>query len=181
MVTPVISTELARARRRILMGTLAFLSSFGVMPTGQARGAAPTVAGTGVAAIAGPHADHFAPTVTAVSTATSTEVWKTPTRGCCKVWVQHLEASGFTVKAVDVTQTAPIRVKLQIPSDLAACHNAMIAEPESLPQQVIGLSVPGMPIGSSRMELGTNRDKFDVMLVLNGSQRRVYQSYSSRS
>jgi hypothetical protein len=29
------------------------------------------------------------------------EVWKTPTCGCCKDWVAHLQANGFEVKVND--------------------------------------------------------------------------------
>ena len=132
-----------------------------------------------------------------MSTVAFIEVWKTPTCGCCKMWVEHLEKEGFTVKANDVLRTAPIRTKLRIPDDMGSCHTGLIAgfaieghvpaseikrllaEPESLRQQVIGLSVPGMPIGSPGMEMGTKRDKFDVMLVLKSGSHRVYQSYSS--
>lgn len=126
-------------------------------------------------------------------------VWKTPTCGCCKLWVEHLEKEGFSVKAHDVAQTAPVRTRLGIPDDMGSCHTGLVAgfaieghvpareikrllaEPESLRQQVIGLSVPGMPIGSPGMEMGTKRDKFDVMLVLKGGKSRVYQSYPSQA
>jgi hypothetical protein len=132
-----------------------------------------------------------------MSTVAFIEVWKTPTCGCCKMWIEHLEKEGFSVKANDVPQTAPIRTKLRIPDDMGSCHTGLIAgfaieghvpaseikrllaEPESLRLQVIGLSVPGMPIGSPGMEIGTKRDKFDVMLVLKSGSHRVYQSYSS--
>jgi hypothetical protein len=36
----------------------------------------------------------------------------------------------------------------------------------SLREQVIGLSVPSMPIGSPGMEISTKRDKFNAMLIL---------------
>ena len=132
-----------------------------------------------------------------MSTVAFIEVWKTPTCGCCKMWIEHLEKEGFSVKANDVQQTAPIRTQLRMPDDMGSCHTGLIAgfaieghvpaseikrlllEPEDLRQQVIGLSVPGMPIGSPGMEMGTKRDKFDVMLVLKSGSSRVYQSYSS--
>ncbi|MBS7809277.1 DUF411 domain-containing protein, partial [Variovorax sp. PCZ-1] len=125
------------------------------------------------------------------------EVWKTPNCGCCKLWIKILEKEGFKVKANNVAQTAGIRTKLGIPDDMGSCHTGLIAgfaieghvpaseikrllaEPESLRQQVVGLSVPGMPIGSPGMEMGTKRDKFDVMLVLKGGKSRVYQSYEA--
>ena len=175
MVTPVINTNSPRSRRSMLGATLALLSGTSLLAACQVKDAAPA----------------------GMSTLAFIEVWKTPTCGCCKMWIEHLEKEGFSVKANDVPQTAPIRTKLGIPDDMGSCHTGLVAgfaieghvpaseikrllaEPTSLRQQVIGLSVPGMPMGSPGMEMGTKRDKFDVMLVLKSGSRRVYQSYSS--
>ncbi len=191
----------------MLSTTLALLSGASLLAACTAKESA-----TASATLAtDPHAAHkaqanissgkSAPTSTSTSMSTSTvayiEVWKTPTCGCCKMWMEHLEKEGFKVKANDVQQTASIRAKLGLPDDMSSCHTGLIAgfaieghvpaseikrllaEPESLRQQIIGLSVPGMPIGSPGMEMGTKRDKFDVMLVLKSGSHRVYQSYSS--
>lgn len=201
MVTPVTNTKALRSRRGMLGATLALLSGASLLAACQAKEG--TAAGTSPAA--DPHAAHKAPANAAsgspapagMSTVAFIEVWKTPTCGCCKMWMEHLEKEGFQVKANDVQQTAPIRKKLGIPDDMGSCHTGLIAgfaieghvpaseirrllsEPEDLRQQVIGLSAPGMPIGSPGMEMGTKRDKYDVMLVLKGGKSRVYQSYSS--
>jgi hypothetical protein len=177
-------------RRRALWGGLALLSGTALLSSCKDQSAsagAPTPDTT---------TSSPAPVSAGMSTVAWIEVWKTPTCGCCQAWVEYLQREGFTVKANDVPQTAPIRTKLGIPDDMGSCHTALIAgfaieghvpaseirrllaEPESLRQQVIGLSVPGMPIGSPGMEMGTKRDKFDVMLVLKGGKSRVYQSYS---
>jgi hypothetical protein len=123
------------------------------------------------------------------------EVWKTPTCGCCKAWVEHLQGAGFTVKANDVSSTDAMRSKLGMPAELGSCHTALIggfaveghvpareikrllAEPREAVADVAGLSVPGMPIGSPGMEMGDKRDKYDVLLVLKNGKSRVYQSY----
>ncbi len=206
MVTQFINTNSPRSRRRILGATLALFSGTSLLAACQGKDASPTAPGAGIKA--DPHAGHnmsATPTPTptpasspaGMSTAAFIEVWKTPTCGCCKMWIEHLEKEGFSVKANDVQQTAPMRTKLRIPDDMGSCHTGLIAgfaieghvpaseikrllaEPENLTQQVIGLSVPGMPIGSPGMEMGTKRDKFDVMLVLKSGAHRVYQSYSS--
>jgi hypothetical protein len=179
------------SRRRLLRNSLALLAGSALLAACQERSASAEV--PKAAAISPPAP---LPVAAGMSTVSWIEVWKTPTCGCCQAWVEHLQREGFTVKANDVPQTAPIRTKLGIPDDMGSCHTALIAgfaieghvpaseirrllaEPESLRQQVIGLSVPGMPIGSPGMEMGTKRDKFDVMLVLKGGKSRVYQSYS---
>ncbi len=120
------------------------------------------------------------------------EVWKTPSCGCCKAWVEHLQANGFTVVANDVGDTSAMRSQLGMPAKLGSCHSARIggyaieghvpaADIKRLLAEklhAIGLSVPGMPIGSPGMEQGDLRDKFDVLLVLHGGETRIFQSHS---
>jgi hypothetical protein len=119
------------------------------------------------------------------------EVWKTPSCGCCKAWVKHLQDNGFRVLAHDVPDTAPKRAELGMPAKLASCHTARIGNytveghvpatdikrllTES--RHAIGLAVPGMPIGSPGMEQGSQRDKFDVLLVLHDGATSVFQSH----
>ena len=46
--------------------------------------------------------------------------------------------------------------------------------------QAVGLTVPGMPVGSPGMdgpEYGTRRDKFAVVLVQRDGRQLVYQNY----
>ena len=46
--------------------------------------------------------------------------------------------------------------------------------------QAVGLTVPGMPVGSPGMdgpEYGTRRDKFSVLLVQRDGRQSVYQNY----
>ena len=121
------------------------------------------------------------------------EVWKSPDCGCCKDWVSHLEANGFRTKVHDVGNTA-MRAKLGIPVAYGSCHTARIdgyvieghvpasdirrllrERPEA-----IGLTVPGMPIGSPGMDgavYGGRHDPYDVLLVEKGGGATVYRSY----
>ena len=130
-----------------------------------------------------------------MSLALKAEVWKTPSCGCCKAWIEHLQREGFTVQVNDVQSTGAVRTKLGIPDDMGSCHTASIGgfaveghvpareikrlmtEQPSFVKEVVGLSAPGMPIGSPGMETDGKRDKYDVMLVLKNGQHRVYQSY----
>ena len=122
------------------------------------------------------------------------EVWKDPECGCCKDWVTHLEANGFSVKVNDSGNTA-MRGKLGIPSSLGACHTALIngyaieghvpaADIRRLLRdkpQAIGLAVPGMPVGSPGMDgkiYGNRKDPYDVLLVLKSGETRVFASYN---
>ena len=46
--------------------------------------------------------------------------------------------------------------------------------------KAVGLSVPGMPVGSPGMETDGSRDAYDVLLVLADGSSRVYQSYPAK-
>ena len=99
------------------------------------------------------------------------EVWKSTTCECCGNWVKHLEANGFDVKvhAADPSLLYRVRKDAGIPDKLAACHTAKIdsyiieghvpgTDIKRLMDEkpdAIGLTVPGMPMGSPGMEQGT--------------------------
>ncbi|MGV3493504.1 MAG: DUF411 domain-containing protein [Ramlibacter sp.] len=121
------------------------------------------------------------------------EVWKDPNCGCCGDWVKHLEANGFAVK-VNAIGNEAMRAKLGIPPQLASCHTAVVGgyaieghvparEIRRLLQErpaAVGLSVPGMPVGSPGMDgpaYGGRRDPYDVVLVLKSGGARPYASY----
>ncbi len=122
------------------------------------------------------------------------EVWKDPNCGCCKDWVSHLERNGFAVKMNDTGNDA-MRAKLGIPVKLGSCHTALVggyaveghvpaADIRRLLKDrpaAIGLTVPGMPVGSPGMDggiYGNRRDPYDVLLVLKTGEPRVFSSYN---
>jgi len=124
---------------------------------------------------------------------TLVEVWKDPNCGCCKDWVSHLEAHGFAVKVHETGNTA-MRAKLGIPQQLGSCHTALVggyaieghvpaADIRRLLKdrpQAIGLTVPGMPVGSPGMDgkiYGSRRDPYDVLLVRKAGDTSVFASY----
>lgn len=122
------------------------------------------------------------------------EVWKDPNCGCCKDWVSHLQANGFAVK-VNETGNSAMRQRLGIPQKLGSCHTALVggyaieghvpaADIRRLLKdkpQAVGLTVPGMPVGSPGMDgaiYGNRRDPYDVLLVLKSGDTRVFSSYN---
>jgi len=104
-------------------------------------------------------------------------VYKSPTCGCCKKWISHLEQNGFKVTAFDVNDVVPYKIKNKITPKLASCHTAIIngyAIEGHVPAKDIlrllkekpnvkGLAVPGMPIGSPGMEMGDKKDAYNVI------------------
>ncbi len=134
----------------------------------------------------------LAPTLMA-QTRPQVEVWKDPNCGCCKDWVAHMQANGFDVKVHDSGNTAA-RKRLGVPDKLGSCHTALVGgyaieghvparEVHRLLKErpaAVGLSVPGMPVGSPGMDgaiYGNRKDPYDVVLISRSGDTRVYQSY----
>ena len=121
------------------------------------------------------------------------EVWKDPNCGCCQLWVEYLQAEGFAVKVNDVGNTAA-RKRLGMPEALGSCHTARVggyvieghvsaADIRRLLKdkpQALGLSVPGMPIGSPGMdgpEYKGRKDPYAVLLVQRDGSTRTFTRY----
>ena len=93
------------------------------------------------------------------------QVFKSPTCGCCSMWIDHLTENGFKVEAKDVADLDTVKQMAGVPSHLRACHTAVIDGytieghiPASAIKKLLaerpaiqGLAVPGMPAGSPGM------------------------------
>lgn len=129
----------------------------------------------------------------AAAAAPVVQVWKSPTCGCCKDWIAHLQGAGFKV-AVFETGNAAVRAKVGIPLALGSCHTALVdgyaleghvpaREVQRLLKErpdAVGLAVPGMPVGSPGMDgpaYGHRQDPYDVLLVGRNGSARVFASY----
>jgi hypothetical protein len=124
------------------------------------------------------------------------EVWKTPTCGCCKDWIRHLESEGFAVKFHDLPHARKDeqRRRLGLADKYGSCHTGLVGgyvleghvparEIHRLLKEkpkALGLAVPGMPVGSPGMdgpEYGGHKDPYEVLLVQRDGSARVYQAY----
>jgi hypothetical protein len=120
----------------------------------------------------------------------SVEVWKSATCQCCGNWVKHLEANGFDTKINSAEPVALTEIKRQagISSKLASCHTAKIdgyvieghvPAPDikrlvTEHPDAIGLTVPGMPVGSPGMEQGAESEPYDVLLIKKDGTTEVF-------
>ncbi len=118
------------------------------------------------------------------------EVWKDPDCGCCKDWVTILEKSGFSVRVFDSGNEA-IRAQLGMPAKLGSCHTARVGgyvieghvpvrEIRRLLREkpkAIGLTVPGMVVGSPGMDgpfYKGRKDPYSVLLVVSSIKTNTY-------
>ncbi len=121
------------------------------------------------------------------------QVFKDPNCGCCGAWVDHMRQAGFEVQVENLENDAlqALKARLGISPRHASCHTAQIAgyvieghvpalEVRRLLQdrpQGIGLTVPGMPVGSPGMEMGSQQDPYNVVLMKTDGQEEVFQAY----
>lgn len=121
-------------------------------------------------------------------------IMKSPSCGCCSAWADHLAAAGFKTDLRDVPDEElwAMKDRLGVGGDLASCHTAMAGAyvieghvPAGdilrlLAEQpvALGLTVPGMPIGSPGMEMGEEREAFDSLLILADGSTVVFASHA---
>lgn len=119
-------------------------------------------------------------------------VTKGPGCECCEAWAKHLRANGYTVSMTESDDLDGVKNRLSIPEDLRTCHTGELgdylieghvpaAAIDSLlhekPQGMIGVAVPGMPVGSPGMEVkGAKQDEYSVVLF-GPAGRRVWARY----
>ena len=117
-------------------------------------------------------------------------VHKTPTCGCCKMWMKHVEKNGFIAKAKDHQNLMDIKDSFKIKPKYRSCHtsvssNGYIFEghiPSKYIDQflseehpnAIGLSVPGMPLGSPGMEVEGMFTPYNVLILFKDGTSDIY-------
>ncbi len=122
------------------------------------------------------------------------DIYKDPTCGCCALWVAHMKAQGFVTTVTDARDIAAIKTKYHVPNQLRSCHTALVGgyvleghvpatDVQRLLKQrpvVVGLAVPGMPVGSPGME-GPNGRPYDVLTFDAAGKTTVYSTQKPSS
>ncbi len=120
------------------------------------------------------------------SNAKTVVVYKSASCGCCGDWVAHMKQAGYTVEVRNMDDMNAVKAKYGIKPQFAACHTALVdgyiieghvpaEQVERLLAErpaVLGISVPGMPLGSPGMEMGNPSDYADYdVLAFDGKGR----------
>jgi hypothetical protein len=114
-------------------------------------------------------------------------VYKDPGCECCARWVKHLSANGFVTTVRDTPDMASVKAAMGVPAALQSCHTAVVgryvveghvpadAIKKLLAEKpaVMGLAVPGMPVGSPGME-GSSKQPYHVIAFERDGRTRVY-------
>ena len=113
-------------------------------------------------------------------------VYKSPSCGCCKSWVTHIEKNGFTAQVHDVDDVTPYKKQYHVPDAMQSCHTAVAGDyvieghvPADLIQKVlkekpaiVGLATPGMPQSAPGMDMG--KTPYEVIAFTRGGKTSVY-------
>ena len=125
----------------------------------------------------------------AIAAPIAIKVYKSPSCGCCKSWVAYMDANGFAVDAIDLSDAAleAKKAALGVPDAVRSCHTAVAGRylieghvPADLVRRLLrehpaalGLAVPGMVVGSPGMEGGAPQ-RYDVVLFQKDGSTRTY-------
>jgi len=119
------------------------------------------------------------------------QVYKSPTCGCCQKWVDHLKNAGFTVDVSNVGELNTVKRQVGVPQGASSCHTAVVdgyfveghvpAEDvarllRERPKDVVGIAVPGMPVGSPGME-GAYPEKYSTLAVQKDGKLKVFATH----
>ena len=118
-------------------------------------------------------------------------VFKSPTCGCCKDWVEHLRKHAFSVTARDPSDVHSVKRTAHVPERLSSCHTAFVngyvieghvpaKDIERLLKEkpkIAGIAVPGMPAGSPGMEMGSRKDPYEVIAFKRDGSTSVFAKH----
>jgi len=119
-------------------------------------------------------------------------VYKTPYCGCCTNWIAQMKDKGFNVKTIVKDNFDDLKRQKGIETKNFSCHTAMIdgyvieghvdysAIKKLLtekPTDVVGLTVPGMVIGSPGMEMGNKKMPYNVLAIKKSGKTVIYEKH----
>ncbi len=118
-------------------------------------------------------------------------VYRSPNCGCCSGWIKHLQDNQFNVIDIKTNNMSKLKQKYGIPDKLASCHTAIIdgyvieghvpatdiKQLLSKKLDIIGLTVPEMPVGTPGMEMGNRKDPFSVLTFDKDGNTTIFKQY----
>lgn len=122
--------------------------------------------------------------------ATTIEIYKSPTCGCCGKWIEHMQKNGFKVETHEVDDIPASRKKLGMPDKLGSCHTSKVgnyvveghvpaADIQKLLKEkpkALGLAIPSMPPGVPGMDI-PNSPPYETLLVQTDGTTSVFAKH----
>lgn len=124
-------------------------------------------------------------------------VYKSATCGCCKKWMNHLEDAGFITTKEHPSNLSGLKEQLGISRQYRSCHTGVTKQGyvfeghiparyiqkflDSPPSNALGLSVPGMPVGSPGMEVKNKFMAYNILLLNKNGSSEIFASIQQAS
>jgi hypothetical protein len=119
-------------------------------------------------------------------------VYKTASCGCCGGWITLMTRAGYRPKVVVIDDVTPLNERYGVPFELSSCHLATVGSYVTVGHvpaadiarllkerpKALGLTVPGMPLGSPGMEMPDGRkEAYNTLLLLPGGKTRIFAKH----
>lgn len=122
---------------------------------------------------------------------TEIKVYRSPNCQCCHRWIEHLKKHNFSVIDEVTHNLEAVNERAAIPPVMHSCHTAVVngylieghVPADDIKRllkekpDVMGLSVPRMPVGTPGMEMGPRKDNFTVVSFDKDNQFRIFNRY----
>lgn len=118
------------------------------------------------------------------------EVYKDPKCGCCAKWVDHVEDDGFEAVVHHPSNLDQLKDDLGIARPYRSCHTAISEEGyvfeghipakfiheffKNPPKGAVGITVPGMPVGSPGMESENRFSPYQIFVLKTDGSTEVF-------
>ena len=122
-------------------------------------------------------------------------VYKDINCGCCVGWIDHMQDKGFASKINHPRDLNGVKQELGVLPEWQSCHTAVTKEgyvfeghvPAKFieqflaapPEGALGLTVPGMPLGSPGMEMGNRFAPYDIVQMNKDGSSSVFAHVES--
>ena len=118
-------------------------------------------------------------------------VYKSPSCGCCSEWIDIMKSKGFKIDVIETNEVNNIKQKAGLQAGQTSCHTAFVdgyvieghvdysAIKKMLVEKpnILGITVPGMPIGSPGMEQGNTKQAYNILYVNKDGSTGVYEAH----
>ena len=118
-------------------------------------------------------------------------VYKSPFCGCCSDWIDIMKTKRFKIDVIETNEVNNIKQKAGLQAGQTSCHTAFVdgyvieghvdysAIKKMLVEKpnILGITVPGMPIGSPGMEQGNTKQAYNILYVNKDGSTGVYEAH----
>jgi hypothetical protein len=121
----------------------------------------------------------------------SVRAYHNPGCTCCHGWAKHMETAGFKMTLTEDPDLAAKQRALGVPEALTGCHFARVGPyliTGHVPSEDVlrllaqkpnarGLALPGMPLGSPGMEMGSEVEKYSVLIFFADGTSKIFSQH----